>query len=378
MAERHSSSAIERAVRTALASVADPELHRPITDLGMVGDVRAGRRGRVRVVILLTTAGCPLRARLEADVEAAARAVPGVRDVTVEFSAMTARQRAELGDRLRGESRRVRGVLAGDGPVVYAVASGKGGVGKSTVTANLAVALARAGHRVGVLDADVWGPSIPLIFGVERPPVVLGGAMLPVEAHGVRLMSTGFFTEGTEPLVWRGPMLHKALQQFFDDVHWGDVEVLLVDLPPGTGDISISLLELVPDARLIVVTTPQPAAQRVAERAGRMAAGFGVTVAGAVENMSGHVCECGRRAPLFGSGGGDALAAALGVPLLGRVPVDTAVRESGDAGVPVVAGDPASASARAFCDVARSLPLRGARRSLVGVPLPVSPVQVLR
>ncbi|TDC51670.1 DUF59 domain-containing protein [Actinomadura sp. KC345] len=367
-------SAGEQAVRAALATVADPELHRPITELGMVGEVREGRRGRVRVRILLTTAGCPLKGRLEADVEAAVRAVPGVRDVTVEFGAMTARQRAELGERLRGESPRVRGVLAGEGPAVYAVASGKGGVGKSTVTANMAVALARAGHRVGVLDADVWGPSIPLLFGVERPPVALGGAMLPVEAHGVRLMSTGFFTGGTEPLVWRGPMLHKALQQFLDDVHWGELDILLVDLPPGTGDISISLLELVPDARVIVVTTPQPAAQRVAERAGRMAADLGVTVAGAVENMSGYACECGRHAPLFGAGGGDALAAALNVPLLGRIPLDMGLRESGDTGVPVVAGQPGSPSARALGDVARSLPLGAARRSLVGVSLPLSPV----
>jgi ATP-binding protein involved in chromosome partitioning len=242
------------------------------------------------------------------------------------------------------------------------------------VTANLAVALACAGRRVGVLDADVWGPSIPLMFGVQRPPIALGGAMLPVEAHGVRLMSTGFFVAGTEPLVWRGPMLHKALNQFLDDVHWGELDALLVDLPPGTGDIALSLLELVPDAQVIVVTTPQPAARRVAERAGRMAAGLGVTLAGAVENMSGYACECGRHASLFGEGGGAELATALDVPLLGQIPLDLRLRESGDVGVPVVAGHPDAPSARALGDIALSLPLRKPRRSLVGVSLPLSPV----
>ncbi|MCP9980575.1 Mrp/NBP35 family ATP-binding protein [Actinomadura madurae] len=367
-------SDLERAVRAALASVEDPELHRPLTDLGMVADVQAGRRGKVRVRVALTTSGCPLRDRLRADVEAAVLAVPGVRDVAVEFSAMSARQRAELGERVRGDSRKVRGALSGGRPAVYAVASGKGGVGKSTVTANLAVALAAAGSTVGILDADVWGPSIPLLFGARRPPVVLGGRMMPVEAHGVRLMSTGLFVEGTEPLVWRGPMLHKAIQQFLDDVHWGDPDVLLVDLPPGTGDVSLSLLELVPDARVLVVTTPQPAARQVAERAGRMAADLGIAVAGVVENMSGFTCDCGRHAPLFGSGGGDSLADALGVPLLGRVPLDERLRESGDAGVPVMAGHPGCPSAAALRDVALSLPLDGPRRGLAGMPLPLSPV----
>ncbi|TDD71850.1 iron-sulfur cluster carrier protein ApbC [Actinomadura darangshiensis] len=367
-------SDLEREVRAALASVEDPELHRPITDLGMVADVHAGRRGRVRVDIALTTSGCPMRERLRADVEAAARSVSGVRDVAVEFSTMSARQRAELGDRLRTESGKVRGALSIGSPAIYAVASGKGGVGKSTVTANLAVALARAGNKVGVLDADVWGPSMPLLFGTSRAPVVLGGAMMPVEAHGVRLMSTGFFVEGTQPLVWRGPMLHKAIQQFLDDVHWGDPDVLLVDLPPGTGDVSLSLLELVPDARVIVVTTPQTAARQVAERAGRMAADLGIAVAGVVENMSGFACDCGRHAPIFGSGGGDSLAEALGVPLLGRVPLDERLRESADAGVPVMASHPGTVSAVALRDVALSLPLSRPRRSLAGMSLPLSPV----
>jgi ATP-binding protein involved in chromosome partitioning len=360
----------ERSIRVALATVEDPEIHRPITDLGMVDGVHVGRRGRVNVRLLLTTSGCPLRERLRAEVEVAVRAVPGVRNVDVDFAVMSARQRLELGERLRADTRSVRGVLD-DGPAVYAVASGKGGVGKSTVAANLAVALARTGNRVGILDADVWGPSIPLLFGVSRAPIALGGAMLPVEAHGVRLMSTGFFVTGEEPLVWRGPMLHKALQQFLDDVHWGELDVLLIDLPPGTGDITISLLELVPRTQVVVVTTPQPAAQRVAQRAGRMAADLGITVSGVVENMSRFACECGRHSPLFGAGGGAALADGLGVPLLGQVPLEARLRESGDAGDPIVARHPDAASASALCEIAGSL--RKARKSLVGVPLPFSP-----
>jgi ATP-binding protein involved in chromosome partitioning len=364
-------SELERSIQTALASVDDPEIHRPITDLGMVDGVHVRKRGRVSVRLLLTTSGCPLRERLRAEVEAAVRTVPGVRHVDVGIATMTARQRVELGERLRAETRSVRGGLD-RGPEVYAVASGKGGVGKSTLTANLAVALARSGKRVGVLDADVWGHSIPLLFGVDRAPIALGGAMLPVEAHGVRLMSTGFFVSGGEPLIWRGPMLHKALQQFLDDVLWGELDVLLVDLPPGTGDIAISLLELVPDAQVVVVTTPQPAAQQVAQSAGRMAADLGITIAGVVENMSQFVCTCGRHTPLFGTGGGTVLAEGLGVPLLGRVPLDVELRESGDIGVPVVAGHPEAPSASALRDIAGSL--RRTRRSLVGVSLPFSPV----
>ncbi|WP_329236009.1 Mrp/NBP35 family ATP-binding protein [Actinoallomurus sp. NBC_01490] len=361
-------SECERSIHTALASVDDPEIHRPITELGMVGGVRVGRRGRVSVRLLLTTSGCPLRERLRADVEAAVRGLPGIRHVDVEFATMTARQRAELGERVRAQVGGVRGVL-NDRPAVYAVASGKGGVGKSTVTANLAVALARTGKRVGVLDADVWGHSIPLLFGADRAPVALGGAMLPVEAHGVRLMSTGFFVGDDEPLIWRGPMLHKALQQFLDDVHWGELDVLLVDLPPGTGDIAISLLELVPDAQVVVVTTPQPAAQQVARSAGRMAADLGIAIAGVVENMSQFACACGRHTPLFGAGGGTALADGLGVSLLGRVPLDVELRESGDIGVPVVAGRPDAPSASALRDIAGALP--GSRKSLIGVSLPL-------
>ncbi len=256
---------------------------------------------------------------------------------------------------------------------VYAVASGKGGVGKSTITANLAAALAAQGQRVGVLDADVWGYSIPLLYGVRRSPVALKGVMMPVEAHGVALMSVGFFVDDEQPVVWRGPMLHKAIEQFLGDVHWGELDVLLVDLPPGTGDVTMSLLELVPDAQLVVVTTPQPAASSVAARVGRMALDARMPVAGVIENMSALECShCGGRTALFGSGGGRELADRLAVPLLGEVPLDVALRESGDAGVPAVLGAPGAASAAELRRIAGALPV--VRRSLVGRPLALTVV----
>jgi ATP-binding protein involved in chromosome partitioning len=256
-------------------------------------------------------------------------------------------------------------------PRIYAVASGKGGVGKSSVTANLAVALADQGLAVGLLDADVWGYSVPHLFGTHRAPVALSGIMFPVEAHGVRLMSTGFLVPEDEPVIWRGPMLHKALEQFLADVHWGDLDVLLLDLPPGTGDITLSLLELVPTAALLAVTTPQPAARTVASRVGRMAKDARMPIAGVVENMSSAVCEaCGHGTALFGSGGGQQLADELGAPLLAQVPLDVALRIAGDDGVPVVRRDPTAPSAQVLRQLAADLPT--VRRSLVGVPLPLS------
>jgi ATP-binding protein involved in chromosome partitioning len=256
---------------------------------------------------------------------------------------------------------------------VYAVASGKGGVGKSTVTANLAVALARAGKRVGVLDADVWGYSIPGLFGVCENPRVVDGRMVPLRAHGVALMSVGFLVPDGAPVMWRGPMLHKALEQFLLDVAWGELDVLLLDLPPGTGDIQLSLLELLPDAALLAVTTPQAAAQHVAQRVVTMARDAGLPIAGVVENMSAAVCgSCGEHTDLFGSGGGARLAEAAAAPLLGQVPLDRAARLAGDRGIPVVASDPDAASARVLADVATRLPV--VRRSLVGRSLPLTPV----
>jgi len=357
-------------VQNAVGAVVDPELHRTLAELGMVRAVRAGRGGRVDVEIALTTAGCPMIQRLTYDVTTAASAVSGTTDVTVNFSVMTEPERRALAERF------LAGRPANGGPLassVFAVASGKGGVGKSSVAANLAVALARQGKSVGLLDADVWGYSVPQLFGVQRSPIAMYETMLPVQAYGVRLMSLGFLVEDGTPIVWRGPMLHKALTQFVHDVHWGELDVLLLDLPPGTGDVTLSVLELLPDASLLVVTTPQQAARTVASRVGVMARDVNMPVAGVVENMSELVCaQCGGHTALFGSGGGEQLAGELGVPLLGQVPLDTALREAGDRGVPVVAGAPESASARALTSVAGAL--RPVRRSLVGRQLGVDPV----
>ena len=375
LGRRGSGAAVDvEAVRSALATVEDPELHLPLHEAGMLGEVTAVRGGVVHVAVRLTTPSCPLRETLAADVTTAVSAVPGVTRVEIGFASMSESERLRLATQLRG-SRPDAGHPFGMGSStqVYAVASGKGGVGKSSLTANLAVALAQQGKRVGILDADVWGYSIPHLFGVRRAPVALKGLMLPVEAHGVALMSTGFFVEEEEPVVWRGPMLHKAIEQFLTDVHWGDLDVLLIDLPPGTGDVTLSLLELVPDAALVAVTTPQLAAQTVATRVGRMARDARMPVAGVVENMSTLVCSsCGDATPLFGSGGGHRLAEAIAAPLLGQVPLDVAMRESGDAGVPAMVAAPTAHSVTQIRQIAATLPL--ARRSLVGRSLPLSVV----
>jgi ATP-binding protein involved in chromosome partitioning len=353
-------------VRDAVGRVEDPEIHRPIADLGMLGEVTV-RAGRVRVEVRLTTPTCPLRDVFGAAVTAAVQSVAPGADVEVAFGALDERARRDLSMKLRGG----RTGVPAPAPRIYAVASGKGGVGKSSVTANLAVALADQGLAVGLLDADVWGYSVPHLFGTRRAPVALSGLMFPVEAHGVRLMSTGFLVPEDEPVIWRGPMLHKALEQFLADVHWGDLDVLLLDLPPGTGDITLSLLELVPTAALLAVTTPQPAARSVASRVGRMAKDARMPVAGVVENMSSAVCEaCGHGTALFGSGGGQQLADELGAPLLAQVPLDVALRVAGDDGVPVVRRDPTAPSAQVLRQLAADLPT--VRRSLVGVPLPLS------
>jgi ATP-binding protein involved in chromosome partitioning len=362
-------------VHQALATVIDPELHLPLPEAGMLGDVDVDRSGAVRVSVRLTTPACPMKDVLSRDVTEAVGKVEGVGRVEVSFAAMSENERMRLAQRLRGDNPEGGGHPFGpdSSTKVYAVASGKGGVGKSTVTANLAVALAQQGKRVGVLDADVWGYSIPHLFGVRRAPIAIKGLMLPVEAHGVSLMSVGFFVTDDEPVVWRGPMLHKALEQFLGDVHWGELDVLLIDLPPGTGDITMSLLELVPDAALIAVTTPQPAAQTVAERVGRMARNARMPVAGVVENMSALVCDtCHASTDLFGAGGGERLATAIDAPLLGRVPLDLPLREAGDVGAPVVVRTPGSPSAQELTQIAASLPV--VRRSLVGRPLPLAVV----
>jgi ATP-binding protein involved in chromosome partitioning len=354
-------------LRLAAEAVEDPEIHRPLGDLGMIRHAAAGRDGVAHVEVALTTLACPMRERMRADMSAAVAAVDGVTTVEVTFSVLSERERLALAGRLRGTD----GPRLADGTQVYAVASGKGGVGKSTVAANLAAALSMSGRRVALLDADVWGYSVPQLFGVRRSPVALNGLMLPVEAHGVRLMSVGFFVDDEEPVVWRGPMLHKALEQFLFDVHWGDIDVMLIDLPPGTGDVTLSLLELVPQAGLLAVTTPQPAAQLVASRVGRMATNMRMPIVGVVENMSAVVCgRCGEHTAMFGSGGGSRLAGELGTELLGQIPLDVELRSAGDEGTPVVIQRPQAPSAAALSRLAARLP--AVRRPLAGMPLPLT------
>ncbi|MDQ2708094.1 MAG: Mrp/NBP35 family ATP-binding protein [Actinomycetota bacterium] len=357
-------------VRTALNAVHDPEIGEPLAELGMLGDITA-RRGRVRVEVRLTTESCPLIEEIRHAITTVVSPVADVRDVEVAFTTMAPRERAEFADRLKLRAPPLNSTLGVGGTRVYAIASGKGGVGKSTVTTNLAVALAATGKRVGVLDADVWGYSMPQLFGVRRSPVVLGELMMPVPAHGVGLMSIGFFVNEEQPVVWRGPMLHKALHQFITDTYWGQLDALLVDMPPGTGDATLSLLEFLPDTTLLAVTTPQTTARVVATRVARMAAETGVPLAGVIENMSTAVCaSCGEHTSIFGSGGGAQLAADTGAPLLGQVPLDVELREAGDAGVPVVVAAPASASARELTRIAANLPTP--KRALAGRALPLS------
>jgi ATP-binding protein involved in chromosome partitioning len=346
----------DQSVRAALSSVIEPDLGRSITDLGMVGVAVTGRH--VRVSISLPGAASPERESLRA---AAVRAVEalGPVDVDVDVTVMGDQDRARLRERLIAERPPVDSLRAAR---VLAVASGKGGVGKSSVAVNLAVALASGGRRVALFDADVWGFSVPRMLGIHRPPLVLGSLLVPVPAHGVSVVSVGLLTEEATPVLWRGPMLHKMLTQFVNDVYWGEPEIVVVDLPPGTGDVSLSLAGLVPDAELIVVTTPQAAAQRVAQRAGYLGRRVGLHVAGVIENMSWYSAPSGDRLALFGTGGGELLAGELGVPLLGQVPLDPVVREGGDGGVPVVVGWPESEAGGAFTTLAeRVLALRPSR-----------------
>ena len=334
------------AVLEALSRVIDPELHRPVTELDMVRSVEI-EDGRVDVTIALTVAGCPLRSSFEDQVRREVATLEGVQEVTLAFDVMSADEREALTQKLRGSvSGRGQGLSLDASTRVLAVCSGKGGVGKSTVTANLAVALSQQGQRVGILDADIYGHSIPHLLGIQQRPVAVDKMIVPPVKDGLKLMSIGFFLDDNQPVMWRGPMLHRALEQFLSDVHWGELDVLVVDMPPGTGDVAISLGQLLPRAEVIVVTTPQPAAQEVAARAALMAQKTSMRLLGVVENMSGET---------FGTGGGDRLADELGVPLLGRIPLDSRLRESGDAGEPLVERDPDSEPAQAIAALAEAI-----------------------
>jgi ATP-binding protein involved in chromosome partitioning len=359
----------EDQVLEALRPVQDPELHRSIVELDMVRRIEVDG-GRVAVTVALTIAGCPLRAEITNRVNGAVAALDGVDGVDLDFTVMTDDERAALRTMLHGDPAATAGSQQAHGHAegraipfadpgsktrVLLIASGKGGVGKSSVTTNLSVALARRGRDVAVVDADVWGFSIPRMLGVQHPPVVIDEMLVPPESHGVRCISMGFFAAEDQPVIWRGPMLHKALEQFLTDVFWDDPDYLVIDLPPGTGDISLSLSQFLPRAEVYVVTTPQPAAQRVAQRAAFMAQKVNLEVKGVVENMSWFTGDDGKRYELFGAGGGSDLAVRLGVPLLGKVPLVPELRAGSDAGTPIVASQPDGEAAAVFAGIAETI-----------------------
>ena len=395
----------EQQLIEALQPVTDPELHMSIVDLGMVKAVSA-RRGRVSATIALTVAGCPMREEVTRRVRSALSGVRGVKEVEVDLTVMTPQELEAVRARVAGRSSDPQAWAGGAAPHshgehgepgdhgghgapggpaqqrrplgheegrpnpfgpqsrtrVIGISSGKGGVGKSSVTVNLAVALAAAGHDVGILDADVYGFSVPGMLGVHEEPTVHDLKMLPPEAHGVRCISMGFFLEDEQPVVWRGPMLHKALEQFLVDVDWGDPEFLLVDMPPGTGDVALSMAQYLPTSEMYVVTTPQPAARKVAQRSAYMAKKLNLPMRGVIENMSWWTMPDGTRQQLFGEGGGAQLAEELGVPLLAQIPLDPALREGGDRGEPIVVSAPDSEVGRAFTELARAIVKRGKAR----------------
>jgi ATP-binding protein involved in chromosome partitioning len=368
-------------VAQALSTVNDPEIHRPITELGMVKSIEVTPGGVVLVGVWLTVSGCPLRDTITRDVTAAVGKLPGVTAVRVDLDVMSEEQRRGLQTKLRGGKPEKEIPFAQPGSLtkVYAIASGKGGVGKSSVTVNLAVALAALDVKVGLLDADIYGHSVPRMLGVTDRPTQVEQMIMPPTAHGVRTISSGMLKKGNEPLPLRGPILHRLLQQFLADVFWGDLDILLLDLPPGTGDVAISAAHLVPGSELLVVTTPQLASSEVAERAGSLAVQLHQQVVGVIENMSYLPCpHCGERVDVFGAGGGLAVAETLTrltgapVPLLGEVPIDPRLREAGDSGIPLVLSDPDAPASQQFRKVAESL--AGRSRSLAGRQLGLTPV----
>jgi ATP-binding protein involved in chromosome partitioning len=342
-------------IMKALEVVIDPELHRSIVELDMVRSIDVSENGVVDITVSLTTPGCPIKGHFQTAVADAATGLEGVTHCNVYFDVLSDTQKQALQQKL-GRGSLPAGALAQVANVIC-IGSGKGGVGKSTLTANLAAALAAEGKRVGILDADVWGYSIPRMYGLgaTRPPVSPERKIVPLESHGVKVMSIGFFVEEDAAVVWRGPMLHKALTQFLQDVAWGALDYLLVDLPPGTGDVSMTLAQLLPQAQFLIVTTPQATAQKVARRAAQMADKVSLEIAGVVENMSGFTTPSGERFAIFGEGGGDELADELDVPMLGRVPLTMPLREQADDGVPLVIENPDDPAAQAIRQVARGL-----------------------
>ena len=361
--------AVEQVIE-ALRPVQDPELHRSIVDLGMVRDVEVSASGVVALTVVLTIAGCPLRNEITNRVNGALRADPSVSDVNLTFGVMTDAERENVRRIVHGDAASSAGSQTAHGhaegrSIPFAqpgsktrpllISSGKGGVGKSSVTTNLAVALAARGHTVGIVDADIYGFSIPRMLGADRDPVAIDQMLLPPEAWGVRCISIGYFVPDGQAVVWRGPMLHKALEQFLTDVYWDEPDFLLVDMPPGTGDIALSLSQYLPRAEVYVVTTPQPAAQKVARLSAAMAEKVNLTVRGVIENMSWFTGDDGKKYEIFGSGGGQELANELNVPLLGQIPLMNALREGGDDGHPITAVDPTSETAMIFHQMAERI-----------------------
>ena len=367
----------EAQVRDALKRVIDPELRKNLIELEMIRGITIGEDGAVTVGVALTIPGCPLKATIDGDVHKEVGSLAGVTGVLVEFTSMTGDERALLTTRLRGgRPPAPKGTLSVSPKTrVIAVASGKGGVGKSSITVNLALAFRQMGLEVGVIDADIYGFSVPGMLGLHQRPVTFDKMIVPPVAHGVKTISIGYFMEEGGAVLWRGPMLHKAMTQFLQDVHWGDIDVLLIDMPPGTGDVAISLGGLLPNAEVVVVTTPQAAAQRVAERAAAVSERVSMRVIGVVENMAYRVCPCcGERDELFGSGGGASLADHIKVPLLAQIPLEHALREGGDVGTPVVLSAPETPAAIAITVLAKRLhdmrtqdPLKRIKRSLTVV-----------
>lgn len=365
-------------ITTKLAEVIDPEIHRPITELDMVRSVEIAKDGKVTVNIDLTTAGCPLRDSIATDVRRVVSTIAGVTAVNVQMGVMNEEQLKNLKQKLRSGApvREIPFTKPNTLTRVYAISSGKGGVGKSSMTVNLATAMAKEGLKVGIVDADIYGFSIPQMMGVDTPPQAVDNMIIPPVAHGVKVISIGMFIEENTPVVWRGPMLHRALEQFFADVFWGDLDALLIDLPPGTGDIAISVAQLIPNAEIIVVTTPQSAAAEVAERAGMMAKQTNQRVIGVIENMSYLRTPDGTKMELFGKGGGEMLATQLSallqyeIPVLAKIPLEQALREGGDTGLPIAIQDGSSEAQEAIRSVAKKLATRA--RGLSGRSLNVS------